>query len=209
MAFHVEIRRGRRWAREFNLDADRLRDEILDPWVTPRAIPLGDRDWEPADCSMRILEGAELSGPDLAFGRGWAQAQRSGRDVTRELVEGAVRESATVAVLAETDSARQAVLASLREIGVKAVDWAGGAAEAAGPAHVEPAALVLAVETSAPPRDWLFAAGAAVGAVGARAVVARIGGAPAPPELDGLVSTAPGRELGPALAEALQGLGAE
>jgi hypothetical protein len=197
VAFHVEIRRARRWAREFNLDRERLRREILDPWTEHRPFRLGDRDWEPADCSLTILEGPELSGPELAFGRGWDRARRSGRAVTRELVAGAWRDAAAVAVLAETDAGRDAVTSALAELGVAAIDW---------PAREGAAALVLAVESSDPPRRWLYEAGAAVGAVGGRAVVARLTDAPAPSELGGLETADPGRDLAPALAAALRKL---
>jgi hypothetical protein len=97
VAFHVEIRRGHRWAREFNIDSERLRRGVLDPWTDRRTIHLGDRDWEPAECSLRILEGPELDGPDLAFGRGWDRAERTGRSATRELVADAARAAASIA----------------------------------------------------------------------------------------------------------------
>jgi hypothetical protein len=196
VAFHVEIRRGRRWAREFNLGEARLRREILQPWTAGTPINLGDRDWDPTECHLKILQGPELDGPDLAFGRGWDRAERSGTPVTSELVADAAREAATIAVLAETESAREAVVAALRNRGIRAVDW---------PSPEAPTALVLAIETPDPPRAWLFEAGAAVGAVSRRAVVARLGDAPAPPELDDLVSV----EAGPGLAAALEELGPE
>jgi len=106
--------------------------------------------------------------------------------------------SSRVAVLAETEAARDAVVAALRDRGVQAVDW---------PTAEPPAALVLAVETSDPPRAWLYEAGAAVGAVGRRAVVAPLGDAPAPPELADLVTVEVGPELSAALREALAKLG--
>ena len=199
MAFHVEIRRGRRWAREFNLDAERLRREILDPWASLRTIRLGDRDWEPVDCSLRILEGPELSGPDLAFGRGWDRAERTGTPVARDLVADVMRDAATVAVLAETDAAHDAVVDALSALGIQAMDWPVG--DAAGAL-----ALVLAVESTDPPRGWLYEAGAAVGAVGGRAVVARLTDAPTPPELRDLESVDRQRGLAPALSAALSGL---
>jgi len=200
VAFHVEIRRGRRWAREFNLGEDRLRREILQPWTAGAPINLGDRDWNPAECRLTILQGPELDGPALAFGRGWGRAERTGTTVTAELVADAAREAITIAVLGETESARDAVVAALRKQGVRAVDW---------PSPEPPAALVLAIETSDPPRTWLFEAGAAVGALSRRAVVARLGDAAAPPELDDLVSVAAGPELAPALVEALDRLRSE
>jgi hypothetical protein len=195
VAFHIEIRRGRRWAREFNLGEGRLRSEILDPWTAGTPIHLGDRDWEPAECTLRILEGPELTGPDLAFSRGWERAERTGTTVTKELVEAAAREAATIAVLAETESARDAVMAALGSLGLEAIDWAQSGSEAA--------ALVLAVDTSDPPRGWLYEAGAAVGAVGGQVLVARLSDAPVPSEISGLPSTAAGLELAPALADAL------
>jgi hypothetical protein len=198
VAFHVEIRRGRRWAREFNVAEARLRREILEPWTAGRAVRLGDREWEPAECSLRILEGPELAGPDLAFGRGWDRAERTGSDATGELVTDVAREAATVAVLAETDAGREAVLAALLALGIRAFGW---------PAPDPPAALVLAVETADPPRDWLFEAGAAVGAVGRRAVVVRLGDSPEPRELADLVTADPGSDLASAVAEALGKLG--
>jgi hypothetical protein len=200
VAFHVEIRRGHRWAREFNLDSERLRREVLDPWTARRTIHLGDRDWEPAECSLQILEGPELGGPDLAFGRGWDRAESAGRSVTRDLVADAALEAASIAVLAETDSARDAVVAALGDLGIEAVGWPVGG-------DPEPAALVLAVETSDPPRAWLYEAGAAVGAVGGRVVVAHLTDAPAPPELAELVRVEPGSDLAPALGEALRQIG--
>ena len=112
MAFHVEIRRGHRWAREFNLDRERLAREVLNPWTVRETIRLGDRDWEPVECSLLILEGPELAGHDLAFGRGWDRAQRSGRTVTRELVAGAARDAAVLAVQADTASGLRVILES-------------------------------------------------------------------------------------------------
>ncbi len=194
MAFHVEIRRGRRWAREFNLDSARLRQQFLEPWTKRRPIHLGDRAWDPAECSLRVLEAPELTGPDLAFSRGWDRAERSGTDVTRELVADAARAAVTVAVLAETESARDAAVAALRELGLQAVDW---------PASEPPAAIVLAVETADPPRAWLFEAGTALGAVGRRAVVMRLGDAQPPPELGDLASVGSGPDLAAALGETL------
>lgn len=206
MAFHVEIRHGRRWAREFNLDAERLRNEILAPWTEDRVVHLGDRDWEPAECRLQILEGPELSGPDLAFSRGWDRAERSSKSVTGELVAGAAREAQTIAVLAETEPARDAVMGALRELGVRAVDWPLTDADRSARHLV---ALVLAVETSDPPRAWLFEAGGALSAVGGRALVVRLADADAPAELASLPSVEAGEELAPALEEALGRLGPE
>jgi hypothetical protein len=203
VAFHVEIRCGHRWAREFNLDRERLLREVLNPWTARETIRLGDRDWEPTECSLQILEGPELAGPDLAFGRGWNRAQGSGRTVTRELVVGAARDAAVVAVHAETAAGRERIVEALGKLGVTAVDRAR---ESSG-AHRDPMAMILAVETADPPRAWLYEAGAAVGSVGGRAFLVRLADTPVPPELAELPSVRPGRDLASALAEALAQLG--
>ena len=205
MAYHVEIRRGRRWAREFNLSEETLRESALDPWVRGRPVLLGDREWEPGECELRVLEGPELSPPDLAFGRGWGAAERSGRDVARELIGGAARDASRVAVVAETDTASASIAAALGELGLESVAWA--AELLAGDDESRPVAVVLAVESEEPGREWLYEAGAAVGALGGRAVVVRIAPVSPPPEVAALESIEPGDELAPRLAAALERVG--
>jgi hypothetical protein len=162
---------------------------------------MGDKEWEPADSDLRILEGPELSGSDLAFGRGWDRAGRSGEDVTRQLLAGAVREASAVAVLAESASARDSIVAALSELGLKGVAWP--AADGSGAA----VAIILATEGADPSREWLYEAGAAVGALGGRAVVVRLTSEPVPPELAALEMVEPGSELAPALAAGLRRIG--
>ena len=87
MPFHVEISVSTlRRARAFNLDGGELRRAILEPWVAGVAIELGDHEWLPGESSLRVLEGPELDPPELSFGQGWTNAERSARDVTRELL---------------------------------------------------------------------------------------------------------------------------
>jgi hypothetical protein len=215
VAFHVEIGRGHRTAREFNLDHDRLRRLVLEPWAQGLEVRMGDRDWLPAECHLIILEGPELSGPDLAFGRGWDRAERTGRNVTRELVADAARSASAVAVLAETGSGRDAIMAALAELGLESVDWAEGQESAlAGRrnpsgAHATqaPAAVILAVEGGEPAAEWLYEAGVAVGALAGRALVARLGAGAAPATLAGLPTVELAGELSQALADGLSRVG--
>jgi hypothetical protein len=91
MAFHIEVGTGRRHARSFNLTEEELGRTVLDPWLSGRAVLLGDRKWTRGDedSRLRILEGPELSIQDLAFSQGWANAERSASDVTSTVLEGA------------------------------------------------------------------------------------------------------------------------
>src|SRR5439155_3680371 len=103
--FHVEVSRSVRRARVFNLTEPELRSQVLEPWSTGRTFELGDREWEPAQSSLRILEGPGLDPQDLAFGQGWNNAARKSREVTGELLASA---PGAVAVLADTPAARAA-----------------------------------------------------------------------------------------------------
>jgi hypothetical protein len=190
--FHVEIRRSLRRAWAFNLTEERLRATILEPWRRGRPVELGDREWDPRDSTLRILEGPELSPPELAHGQGWPNAERSSSEITREAFSRAVQEATTVAVLAETEAAQRAVAGPLGELGARLADWAAVRAQILASASMVGArpldggaivAVVMVVEGSEPGAAWLFDAGLALGAFGGRAVLAQLGDEPLPPAL--------------------------
>ncbi|HEX6687431.1 MAG TPA: hypothetical protein VF085_02065 [Solirubrobacterales bacterium] len=87
MPFHVEIAGGINHARAFNLSLEELRRTVLEPWLTGRFVDLGEREWDPRESSLRILEGPHLDPPDLSFGQGWSNAERASEDVTRRVLE--------------------------------------------------------------------------------------------------------------------------
>ncbi|HEY2717177.1 MAG TPA: hypothetical protein VGI73_13240 [Solirubrobacterales bacterium] len=112
MAFHVEISGGINHARAFNLSEDVVQRSIVDPWINRRPIELGDRKWQPEESELRILEGPELSNPELSFGNGWSNAERAGEFVTKRLLDEAVQArregtAGPAAIVIETDSAVQ------------------------------------------------------------------------------------------------------
>lgn len=191
MAFHVEMRQGFRRASAFNLDAERLGRTVIEPWRSGSPVALGDREWDPAESTLKIVEGPELATSDLAFGRGWQNAERSGRDVTATAIEGAARRAATVCVLATSDSAERSLAGSLRRMGVEPVAWAVVKdrirSAVSAPAHplerIELVATFLGVDGAAPDEGWLFEAGLALGALGRRAVIVRLGDSPLPAQL--------------------------
>jgi hypothetical protein len=86
MSFHIELATGRQHARSFNLTEEELQRTVLEPWLSGRAVMLGDRKWARDDAELKILEGPELSIQDLAFSQGWANAMRSAADVTETVV---------------------------------------------------------------------------------------------------------------------------
>lgn len=60
--------------------------EVIAPWLEDLPVELGEHEWPPAESKLKILEGPQLDGPDLAFGQGWSNAERASEEVTqREL----------------------------------------------------------------------------------------------------------------------------
>ncbi|MEA2225548.1 MAG: hypothetical protein QOE67_830, partial [Solirubrobacteraceae bacterium] len=64
------------------------------PWTSEQWIEEGERKWNSNEASITVLEGPELSMPDLAMGRGWRNAQRRSQDVTERVLEAVKREKA-------------------------------------------------------------------------------------------------------------------
>jgi len=192
MPFHVEVRHSFRRAWAFNVDEQRLRHTVIDPWRAGGPLELGDREWDPRESTLKILEGPALEPSELAFGRGWQNAERSARDVTAGLISGAAREAAAVCVLAASPSAQRALHEALDQLGVRAIDWAVvrerilATESARPPERIELVAMLLAVDDSDPSAAWLFEAGLALGALGRRAIIAQIGERPLPSALDAL-----------------------
>lgn len=194
VAFHVEIRRGFRHARAFNLSERELRDRVLLPWAHGAPVALGDREWDPAEAELRILEGPELDASRLALGQGWDSAERSAQDATERVLAAARRPVAPtgVAVLAQTPGAQEAATAALAALGLPALPWRelrerllapGGATWAEAP----PPVALVALDPGAPAAEldsrWWLDVGLAVGALRERAVLAQLGDAPLPVHL--------------------------
>ncbi len=201
MPFHVEISSGfRQRARAFNLDEAELRATVLEPWVQGRRVHLGDKDFEPRDSRLVVLEGPELADVDLSMGRGWANAEKASENVTRRLVESASAPTKpVVAILAEEDAMRVEVAGMLARLELELAPWEqlrslilGAAAPPGGPGH----AAVLALGAGPPSSSWLFDAGLARGALGGRAVVVQLGDVVIPAQLVGVevVRLEPGEE---------------
>ena len=191
MPFHVEISSGfRQRARAFNLDEAELRATVLEPWVQGRRVHLGEKDFEPKDSKLVVLEGPELADVDLSIGRGWSNAEKASENVTRRLVESAsVPAKPVVAILAEEDAARAEVAGMLTRLELELAPWddlrsriLGAPPAQGGPGY----AAVLALAGGPPSASWLFDAGLARGALGGRALVVQLGEAAIPAQLAGV-----------------------
>jgi hypothetical protein len=121
--FHVEVSQGVHRARVFNISRDDLTDKVIQPWLEDRQITMGDRKWLPRESELKILEGPRMENPDLAFGQGWANAERASENVTRQLIETAAPAAVPDAFVIETDNP-EAVLAEVVGFRGRPVHWA-------------------------------------------------------------------------------------
>jgi hypothetical protein len=102
--FHVEIAGGFHLARVFNLNREDLAAKVVGPWLEDRTIEMGDREWQPRDSSLTILEGPRMETEDLSFGQGWANAERASKNVTREVISQAPPPTYPDAFVIETET---------------------------------------------------------------------------------------------------------
>lgn len=149
MAFHIEVRSGLRHARSFNLTAEELRRTVLEPWLSGRPVHLGDRKWDRDDSDLRVLEGPELSNPELSFGQGWANAERGSADVTDRVLgaelEARGRGSGPAALVIETESAVRTVADLASAYGARSVELESVKEQVDG-RDPEVAAVILVVQ---------------------------------------------------------------
>lgn len=84
--FHVQLRQFPNVARAFNLSREELDARILAPWAAGESVQWEDRRWSPERAKLTIYEGPQLRPDEIGLGRGWANATRSGEDVTARLL---------------------------------------------------------------------------------------------------------------------------
>jgi hypothetical protein len=86
--YHVEIRESAfHITHAYNLDAERLHANVLNPFARGEIFELAGREWIPQRAKLTILEGDELPLHMLGMSRGWNNARHKGKDVTEELLE--------------------------------------------------------------------------------------------------------------------------
>jgi hypothetical protein len=85
--FHVELRQFPNSVRAFNLSREELMARILGPWVAGVPVEWGERRWNPEKARIAVYEGRALGQEEIGLGRGWANATRSGQEVTAQMLE--------------------------------------------------------------------------------------------------------------------------
>ncbi|MGB7588711.1 MAG: hypothetical protein WBM00_08390 [Solirubrobacterales bacterium] len=152
MPYHVEISSSFHRARAFNLEQDELLRTIVGPLMDGRTIELGDREWEPGTCTLKVLEGPHLDPPALSFGQGWSNAERLAENVTRRFMDDAARSlqaSEVGTFIVECEDPERTVREMTQGLPVQAVHWSQ-ARERIDRRDPEVEAVVLVVKRSEP-----------------------------------------------------------
>jgi hypothetical protein len=150
MPFHIEVSSGHKHARVFNVDEAELHANVLERWIAGAPIEAGEREWEPRESRLTILEGPRMEGPDLSFGQGWSNAQRASEDVTRRLLEAAEAGAPVLAAGVVVADSLEAALRTVRDGGdPQPLRWAE-AAERINGRDPEVTAVILVVRPPGP-----------------------------------------------------------
>lgn len=123
MPFHVELSSPLHHARSFNLSREELLRTVIGPWLEERPIELGEQEWLPQESSLKILEGPRMEGPDLSFGQGWSNAERSCENVTKRELAAAPPPVTPDAFVVEADLPEATVGAMLEGQDAQPVAW--------------------------------------------------------------------------------------
>ncbi len=83
--YHYELRKFPHTVCRYNQSEAQVR-AVLVPWVAGQWFEAGEQKWNANEATLIVLEGPELSMPDLAMGRGWRNAQRRSDDVTERVL---------------------------------------------------------------------------------------------------------------------------
>jgi hypothetical protein len=148
VVFHVEISSSLHHARSFNLSREELLAVVVGPWLEDRTIELGEQEWLPKESSLKILEGPRLEMPELSFGQGWANAERSSENVTQRVLAEAPAPQVPDAFVVEADSPEAAATEMLSGRHGHPIPWAE-AKERIDSRDPEVAAVILVVKPSA------------------------------------------------------------
>jgi hypothetical protein len=151
MAFHVEISGSIRHARVFNLSREDLMAKVVEPWLDDRPIEMGEREWHPRESSLKILDGPEMGTPDLSFGQGWSNAERSSQNVTHEVLRTAPAPRVPDAFMIESELPEEVTADLLGAHGGRAIQWSEARRRIDG-RDPEIAAVVLVMRTPARPQ---------------------------------------------------------
>jgi hypothetical protein len=84
--YHVQLKQRRNAASAFNLSADDVRSRFATPMIADHVFDYAEKEWNPRETRLTVLEGRELRIDELGLGRGWPNALRTGTEVTDQFL---------------------------------------------------------------------------------------------------------------------------
>ena len=91
--YHLTLNNFPHSVNRYNMDEGQLM-AILVPFTRGQEISLGEQTWDPKITTVIVYEAPEVPLGQLSLGRGWGGVERSGRDVTTDLLERAATPAA-------------------------------------------------------------------------------------------------------------------
>lgn len=73
-------------ARAYNLTGEELNSRFLTPLTSGHVIGFGDKEWIPEKTRVIVYEAPELRPDQIGMGKGWANVQKLGHDVTERVL---------------------------------------------------------------------------------------------------------------------------
>jgi hypothetical protein len=86
--YHFELRKFPHTVSRFNQSEQDVLALVV-RWVAEEWIDVGEREWNVHETKLTVLEGPELSLPEMAMNRGWRNAMRRSEDVTERVLAAA------------------------------------------------------------------------------------------------------------------------
>jgi hypothetical protein len=86
--YHFELRKFPHAVSRFNQSEEEVHALVV-RWVAEEWIDVGERKWNVHETKLTVLEGPELSLPEMAMNRGWRNAVRRSEDVTERVLAAA------------------------------------------------------------------------------------------------------------------------
>lgn len=86
--FHLQLRQFPHNHCQFNLTAADI-SSFAELWLRGDWLTVGERQWNPRQAKLTVIEAPQVEGAQLSMGRGWRHVERTGQEVTQRVIAAA------------------------------------------------------------------------------------------------------------------------
>jgi hypothetical protein len=83
--FHLQLRQFPHNHCQFNLTAADV-SSFAELWLRGDWLTVGERQWNPRQAKLTIIEAPQVESAQLSMGRGWRHVERTGQEVTHRVI---------------------------------------------------------------------------------------------------------------------------